>query len=142
MSFYTRGGLSLEVPCYDERKKARRKERHIPQPQNPSLIIRPLNQVPAGTLGEILVAFETVRICMAWVMLLVFVSGPLPPRRYVALTIAQTPELPALKHPQRVQVSLWYILRPPKYPISMYHNDTWTLWDPEPTLNVAPCPEC
>ena len=29
---------------------------------------------------------------------------------------------------QRVQVSLWYILRPPKYPISIYHNDTWTLW--------------
>ena len=26
----------------------------------------------------------------------------------------------------RVQVSLWYILRPPKYPISRYHNDTWT----------------
>ena len=30
---------------------------------------------------------------------------------------------------QRVQVSLWYILRPAKYPISIYHNDTWTLWD-------------
>ena len=29
---------------------------------------------------------------------------------------------------QRVQVSLWYILRPPKYPIIIYHNDTWTLW--------------
>ena len=28
---------------------------------------------------------------------------------------------------QRVQVSLWYILRTPKYPISIYHNDTWTL---------------
>ena len=25
---------------------------------------------------------------------------------------------------QRVHVSLWYILRPPKYRISIYHNDT------------------
>ena len=31
---------------------------------------------------------------------------------------------------QRLQVSLWYILRPPsKYPISIYHNDIWTLWE-------------
>ena len=27
------------------------------------------------------------------------------------------------------QVSLWYILRTPKYPMSIYHNDTWTIWD-------------
>ena len=33
------------------------------------------------------------------------------------------------KDSQRVQVSLWYILRPPKHPISIYHIDTWTLWD-------------
>ena len=31
---------------------------------------------------------------------------------------------------QRLQVSLWHILRPPsKYPISIYHNDIWTLWE-------------
>ena len=48
--------------------------------------------------------------------------------------LLETPIVPApgwkgCEDTQRVQVSLWYILRPPKYPISIYHNDTWTLWD-------------
>ena len=41
---------------------------------------------------------------------------------------------------QRVQVSLWYILRPPKYPISIYHNDTWTLWDYAQGSSVCAAP--
>ena len=51
------------------------------------------------------------------------------PKLCSTLTLHATPYIPDPDHSQTVQVSLWYILRPPKYPISIYHNDTWTLWD-------------
>ena len=42
--------------------------------------------------------------------------------------------------PQRVQVSLWYILIGYFGGLSIYHNDTWTLWVPLPGCPLASRP--